>query len=400
MIYRNISPTLLRLAKTFPIVGVTGPRQSGKTTIVKDLFRDKPYITLEDPDERAFATEDPRGFLKRFEGGAIFDEVQRCPNLFSYLQGMVDRDRQPGRFILTGSQQFNLLAGISQSLAGRIGMSRLLPLQWSEIKNISDSEASLDKHLLRGGYPAIYTTHQGTHGQIENSHDWFASYITTYIERDIRQLINIREIGSFQKFIKLCAGRTGQLLNLSALASEAGISTANARIWLSALETSDIIYLLTPYHKNFGKRLVKSPKLYFIDTGLAAWLLGIRNKETLSLHPMRGALFESYVVIEHLKHQYNQGQAADMYFWRDNNGLETDLVYEITENIDGQITQKLQTIEIKSGATVTSDYIKAGKKSDQFVNDYPTKLQLIYGGENSFQRSGIDFVSWRDLLCK
>ena len=400
MIYRNISPTLLRLAKTFPIVGVTGPRQSGKTTIVKDLFRDKPYITLEDPDERAFATEDPRGFLKRFEGGAIFDEVQRCPNLFSYLQGMVDRDRQPGRFILTGSQQFNLLAGISQSLAGRIGMSRLLPLQWSEIKNISDSAASLDKHLLRGGYPAIYTTHQGTHGQIENSHDWFASYITTYIERDIRQLINIREIGSFQKFIKLCAGRTGQLLNLSALASEAGISTANARIWLSALETSDIIYLLTPYHKNFGKRLVKSPKLYFIDTGLAAWLLGIRNKETLSLHPMRGALFESYVVIEHLKHQYNQGQAADMYFWRDNNGLETDLVYEITENIDGQITQKLQTIEIKSGATVTSDYIKAGKKSDQFVNDYPTKLQLIYGGENSFQRSGIDFVSWRDLLCK
>ena len=388
------------MAKTFPIVGVTGPRQSGKTTIVKDLFRDKPYITLEDPDERAFATEDPRGFLKRFEGGAIFDEVQRCPNLFSYLQGMVDRDRQPGRFILTGSQQFNLLAGISQSLAGRIGMSRLLPLQWSEIKNISDSAASLDKHLLRGGYPAIYTTHQGTHGQKENSHDWFASYITTYIERDIRQLINIREIGSFQKFIKLCAGRTGQLLNLSALASEAGITTANARIWLSALETSGIIYLLTPYHKNFGKRLVKSPKLYFIDTGLAAWLLGIRNKETLSLHPMRGALFESYVVIEHLKHQYNQGQAADMYFWRDNNGLETDLVYEITENIDGQITQKLQTIEIKSGATVTSDYIKAGKKSDQFVNDYPTKLQLIYGGENSFQRSGIDFVSWRDLLCK
>jgi predicted AAA+ superfamily ATPase len=313
---------------------------------------------------------------------------------------MVDRDRQPGRFILTGSQQFNLLAGISQSLAGRIGMSRLLPLQWSEIKNISDSEASLDKHLLRGGYPAIYTTHQGTHEQIENSHDWFASYITTYIERDIRQLINIREIGSFQKFIKLCAGRTGQLLNLSALASEAGITTANARIWLSALETSDIIYLLTPYHKNFGKRLVKSPKLYFIDTGLAAWLLGIRNKETLSLHPMRGALFESYVVIEHLKHQYNQGQAADMYFWRDNNGVEADLVYEITENIDGQITQKLQTIEIKSGATVTSDYVKAGKKSGQFVNDYPTKLQLIYGGENSFQRSGIDFVSWRDLLCK
>jgi predicted AAA+ superfamily ATPase len=187
---------------------------------------------------------------------------------------------------------------------------------------------------------------------------------------------------------------------LSALASEAGISTANARIWLSALETSGIIYLLTPYHKNFGKRLVKSPKLYFIDTGLAAWLLGIRNKETLSLHPMRGALFESYVVIEHLKHQYNHGRAADMYFWRDNNGLEADLVYEIAENVGGQITQKLQTIEIKSGATVTSDYVKAGKKSGQFVNDYPTKLQLIYGGENSFQRSGIDFVSWRDLLSK
>ena len=398
MIQRNITSTLLRLAKTFPILGVTGPRQSGKTTLVKALFGEKPYVSLEDPDERAFALEDPKGFLKRFEGGAIFDEAQRWPDLFSYLQGMVDQDKQPGRFVVTGSQQFSLLAGITQSLAGRIGMSRLLPLQWSEVKNLSQTPVDLNQQMLRGGYPAIYTTHQSRVGNLEAPQDWFASYITTYIERDVRQLVNVQDIGLFQRFIKLCAARTGQLLNLSALASEAGISSSRARAWLSVLESSDLVYLLMPYHRNFGKRLVKSPKLYFIDTGLAAWLLGIRNVEMLSIHPMRGALFETYVVIEHLKERYNQGQAADIYFWRDSNGLEADLVYETAELEEGQSIQKLQAVEIKSGATVTSDYVKAGKKSGRFAGDEAAQLKLIYGGDDSFERSGIYFTSWRDLL--
>lgn len=398
MIQRNITSTLLRLAKTFPILGVTGPRQSGKTTLVKALFGEKPYVSLEDPDERAFALEDPKGFLKRFEGGAIFDEAQRWPDLFSYLQGMVDQDKQPGRFVVTGSQQFSLLAGITQSLAGRIGMSRLLPLQWSEVKNLSQTPVDLNQQMLRGGYPAIYTTHQSRVGNLEAPQDWFASYITTYIERDVRQLVNVQDIGLFQRFIKLCAARTGQLLNLSALASEAGISSSRARAWLSVLESSDLVYLLMPYHRNFGKRLVKSPKLYFIDTGLAAWLLGIRNVEMLSIHPMRGALFETYVVIEHLKERYNQGQAADIYFWRDSNGLEADLVYETAELEEGQSIQKLQAVEIKSGATVTSDYVKAGKKVGQFAGDEIGQLRLIYGGDDSFERSGIHFVSWRNLL--
>ncbi|QWD80030.1 ATP-binding protein [Polynucleobacter sp. MWH-Spelu-300-X4] len=400
MIYRNITPTLLRLSKTFPILGVTGPRQSGKTTLVRELFGDKPYVSLEEPDERAFAFEDPRGFLKRFEDGAIFDEAQRWPDLFSYLQGMVDQDRRPGRFVVTGSQQFSLLAGISQSLAGRIGMSRLLPLQWPEIKSLFKEGVNLDEHLLRGGYPAIYTTHKNNLESTVSHQDWFASYMTTYIERDVRQLINVHDVGVFQRFIKLCAARTGQLLNISALASEAGISASRGSAWLSILETSDLIYLLTPYHRNFGKRLVKSPKLYFVDTGLAAWLLGIRDKEMLNIHPMRGALFETYIVIEHLKNFYNQGNSADIHFWRDSNGVEADLVYEITEKKEEQIIQKLQTIEIKSGATVTSDYVKLGKKSGQFAGDEAAKLRLIYGGDESFERSGIDFVSWRDLLFK
>jgi len=398
MINRHITTTLLRLAKSFPILGVTGPRQSGKTTLVKKLFGDKPYVSLEDPDQRAFALEDPKGFLKRFEGGAVFDEAQRWPDLFSYLQGMVDEDRQAGRFIVTGSQQFSLLAGITQSLAGRIGMSRLLPLQWSEVKDLSKIRIDLDQQILRGGYPAIYTTHQSHNGNLEASHDWFASYITTYIERDVRQLINVQDIGLFQRFIRLCAARTGQLLNIEALANETGISASRARAWLSVLETSDLVYLLMPYHRNFGKRLVKSPKLYFVDTGLAAWLLGIRSTEMLNIHPMRGALFETFIVIEHLKERYNQGLAPDIYFWRDSNGLEADLVYETIEVLEGQSVPKLQTIEIKSGTTVTSDYVKAGKKSGRFAGDEAAQLKLIYGGDDSFERSGIYFTSWRDLL--
>lgn len=381
MLHRQLAATLDRLAQSFPVIAITGPRQSGKTTLARAQFASKPYVSLEDPIERAFAEEDPRGFLARFPQGAIFDEAQRWPDLFSHLQGMVDENREAGRFVLTGSQQFGLLAGVTQSLAGRVGMTRLLPLAGAELAGVADGTLALDALLWRGGYPVLHT-------QAVTPGDWFASYVATYLERDVRQVLKVQDLGVFQRFLRLCAGRTGQLLNLSALAGEAGITHTTARAWMSVLESSDVVYLLPPYHRNFGKRLVKAPKLYFVDTGLACWLLGIREPGMLSLHPMRGALFENWVVTEHLKQRYNQGQPADLFFWRDNNGVEADLLYETPSGL-------IQTVEIKSGQTPTSDYIRAGQKSARFVTEAVATPRLIYGGDTSFLRSGVDVVSWR-----
>lgn len=386
MLPRNLATTLQRLAASFPVVTVTGPRQSGKTTLVRALFADKPYVTLEDPIEREFAREDPRGFLARFASGAIFDEAQRWPDLFSYLQGIVDNDRQAGRFILTGSQQFGLLAGVSQSLAGRAGVTRLLPLTADEIPAVGHGDISLNTLLLTGGYPTLHT-------QAIQAQDWFASYVATYVERDVRQIINVQDLSTFQRFLRLCAGRTGQLLNLNSLASETGIAHTTARAWMSVLESSGLVHLLPPYHRNFGKRLVKTPKLYFIDTGLACWLLGIRAEEHLALHPLRGELFETWVISECLKARYNAGLPADLYFWRDNNGVEADLVFESGN--------QLQTVEIKSGQTITSDYIKAGKRSTAFAASEATLTPwLIHGGTDNYLRSGVDVISWQQLASK
>ncbi len=382
MLTRSITPTLQRLAASFPVLAMTGPRQSGKTTLARAQFADKPYVSLEDPVERAFAHEDPRGFLARFTNGAVFDEAQRWPDLFSHLQGMVDADRRPGRFILTGSQQFGLLAGVTQSLAGRVGMTRLLPLAAMEIPAVTDHKLSLDGLMLKGGYPALHTQ------PIEPA-DWFANYIATYVERDVRQVLNIQSLPTFQRFLRLCAGRTGQLLNVSALASEAGITTNTAKSWLAVLESSDLIHLLPPYYRNFGKRLVKMPKLYFLDTGLACWLLGIRSEDVLALHPLRGALFENWVVSEFIKARYNQGQPADLYFWRDNNGLEADLIFE-QDN-------RLQMVEIKSGQTITSDTLRAGQRAIRMAEDEALTPWLIYGGDESYERSGVKIFGWRDF---
>ena len=382
MLTRSITPTLIRLAAGFPVLAMTGPRQSGKTTLARHQFADKPYVSLEDPIERAFANDDPRGFLARFPEGAVFDEAQRWPDLFSHLQGMVDADRRPGRFILTGSQQFGLLAGVTQSLAGRVGMTRLLPLAASEIPAVADGQLSLDNLMLKGGYPALHT-------QPIQPTDWFASYIASYVERDVRQVLNIQNLPAFQRFLRLCAGRTGQLLNITALAGEAGITAHTAKSWLAVLESSDLIHLLPPYFRNFGKRLVKMPKLYFLDTGLACWLLGIRDEAVLALHPLRGALFENWVVGEFIKARYNQGQPADLYFWRDNNGLEADLIFE-QDN-------RLQMVEIKSGQTITSDIIRAGQRAIRMAEDEALTPWLIYGGEESYERSGVKIFGWRDF---
>ena len=381
MIYRKLTATLQRLAKTFPVIAITGPRQSGKTTLAKAVFADKPYITLEDPAERAFAFEDAKGFLHRFRDGAIFDEAQRWPVLFSYLQGMVDEEPIPGKFILTGSQQFGLLAGVSQSLAGRVGMTALLPLSISELPAASQSSQSLDTLIIKGSYPAL-------HVRDISPADWFASYIATYIERDIRQVLRVHDLSVFQRFVRLCAGRNGQLLNLNALAGETGVSQKTARSWLSVLESSYIVHLLPPYFRNFGKRLVKTPKLYFLDQGLACWLLGIRSHEHLALHPMRGAIFESFIISEFLKSRYNRGLPPDLYFWRDNNGLEADIVFERGT--------KLQPVEIKSGQTITGDSIRAGLKAARFAGEEALQPWLIYGGDDSYERNGVKIMSWRD----
>jgi predicted AAA+ superfamily ATPase len=381
MIPRTLSETLRRLAQSFPVVAITGPRQSGKTTLARAVFADKPYVSLEDPIERTFAMEDPHGFLARFKNGAVFDEAQRWPDLFSYLQGMVDDQRAPGRFVVTGSQQFGLLAGVTQSLAGRVGLTRLLPLAFDEMPAAS-RQLSIDSILLLGGYPLL-------HSQPILASDWFASYVATYIERDVRQVLNIQDMGVFQRFLRLCAGRSGQLLNLSALAGEAGVSHSTARAWLSVLESSDLVFLLPPYHRNFGKRLVKTPKLYFLDAGLACWLLAIRSPEVLALHPSRGALFETWVVSEFVKGRFNLGRPADLYFWRDNNGLEADLIFEVDT--------RLQPVEIKSGQTVTRDYVRAGQAAGRFAGDEALPPWLIYGGSESYERSGVRVISWKDL---
>jgi len=380
MFSRALQSTIERFGKSFPVVAVTGPRQSGKTTLVRKMFADRAYVSLEDPSERAFALEDPKGFLARFVKGAVFDEAQRWPDLFSFLQGLVDEDRTPGRFILTGSQQFGLLAGITQSLAGRVGMTRLLPLSLAEIP--AGKVGTLDEWILRGGYPALYDG-------ARNAGDWFASYVATYVERDVRQVLNVQDLATFQRFVRLCAGRTGQLLNLNALAGEAGISHTTARAWMSVLESSDLVHLLPPYHQNFGKRLVKSPKLYFLDAGLASWLLGIRTVETLETHPSRGALFETLIVSEFLKARYNKGLPSDLYFWRDNNGLEADLIFETGGS--------LQMVEIKSGQTLTSDYVRAGKKAASFAKDQSLMPCLVYGGGDSYERNGVRVVGWRQV---
>lgn len=379
MLTRTAQTQLARLAKQFKAVAVIGPRQSGKTTLVRASFPDKAYVSLENPDTRRFALDDPRGFLHQYPDGAILDEVQRVPELFSYLQQVLDESGKRGNFILTGSNNFLLQENISQSLAGRIGYQQLLPFSINELPESSIND--LDGILFKGGYPPLYD------GDVDTN-TWFANYIRTYVEGDVRQIKGITDLLTFERFVRLCAGRTGQLLNMNSLALEAGIDGKTVAAWLSVLESSFIIYRLRPHHRNFNKRLVKMPKLYFHDTGLACALLGIREPETLNLHPSRGALFENFVVSEIMKSRLNTGKQADIYFWRDSKGHEIDLLIEEKG--------KLVPIEMKSGMTVQPEFFKN--------LEYWTKLSgeqggtLIYGGEQSqFRSNGISVRPWRDV---
>ncbi len=380
MIRRQAYTSLLELARGYPILAITGPRQAGKTTLAQSAFPDKRYVSLEDPDEREFADQDPRGFLARFPDGAILDEAQRCPKLFSYLQTRVDAERRMGLFVLTGSQQFGLMSNITQTLAGRVGLIQLLPFSLDELQAADAPLLNLDDVLWRGMYPPIHDRHLAPD-------KWFANYVMTYVERDVRQLVEVKNLSLFQRFIKMCAARVGQLLNLSSLAIDCGVSHNTMRSWLSVLEAGYIVFLLQPHHQNFGKRLVKTPKLYFHDTGLAAFLLGIRDAEHLSIHSARGALFENLVVSDLLKQRYNQGLASNLYFWRNNTGDEVDVIIEQGE--------KRLPIEIKSGQTFNADFLVGINKWMKIAGDVASTPQLVYGGDENMMRNGVEVRSWR-----
>ena len=382
MIPRLAAATLTRLARGFPLLALIGPRQSGKTTLARTAFPDKPYISLEAHNERAFANDDPLGFLARFPDGAVLDEAQHCPQLFSYLQTHVDLDGRMGLFVLTGSQNFGLLSNVTQSLAGRIGIVHLLPFSLVELAAVGRHAPTLDAALFSGLYPPL-------HDRLLDPVSWHASYIATYLERDVRQMASVHDLGLFQRFLRLCAARTGQLLNLSSLASDAGISPGTARNWLSILQASYIAFLLPPHHRNFGKRLVKTPKLYFIDTGLATALLNIHGLDHMAVHPARPALFETLVVAEYLKARFNRGLSSNLYFWRDNIGNEIDLVIENGARLD--------PVEIKSGRTVSEDWFAGLRRWAGYAGKAGGPARLIYGGDDSYTRGSIEVGGWREL---
>jgi hypothetical protein len=381
VITREAQRTLRTLAAGFPIVSVTGPRQSGKTVLVRATFPKKPYVSLEDPDARELVDADPRGFLHRYREGVVIDEAQRSPKLFSYLQTIADESHKPGRFVLTGSQQFGLLSGISQSLAGRVGILQLLPFSIAELRAASLAPSDLEHVLFRGLYPALYDR------RIIPKH-WYASYVMTYVERDLRQMLNVRELATFQRFLRMCAARVGQLLNLSSLAIDCGITHNTARSWLSVLEASYLVFLLQPHFKNFGKRLVKTPKLYFHDPGLAAWLLNIQDPDHLAVHPQRGGLFECLIAGELLKARYHRGLPSNLYFWRNNTGDEVDVIVDRGS--------ELYPVEIKSGRTLNADLF-AGLDRWRIISRSAASGCLVYGGNETLRRGGTRIVSWRDI---
>ena len=383
MIPRNLASRLHDLASRWPVVTITGPRQSGKTTLTKMAFPEHAHVSLESPDVREYATSDARGFLREHGEGAVLDEVQRVPELLSYLQVEVDERPAPGRFVLTGSANLDLLESVSQSLAGRTAVLNLLPCGLDELHRFPKPPDDLFETLWSGGYPAVFD-------RAIPPHEWFGSYINTYVERDVRQIQNVSDLGAFQTFLRLCAGRTGQLLNLSDLGSDGGVSHNTAKAWLSVLETGFIAFRLRPFFRNLSKREIKTPKLYFYDTGLACALLGIREPEQLRHHPLRGALFENWVIAEVLKARVHRGLAPEIYYYRDRKRLEIDLV------INGGTS--LMAVEAKSGETLTTDFFKALERFGERLAaiDDPVELTkiVVYGGSEPQRRTSFEVMPW------
>lgn len=370
------------MARQFKAVVITGPRQSGKTTLAKMAFPDKRYVSLEAPDERARALGDPRLFLSRFPEGCVLDEAQRAPDLLSYLQGDLDAHAEPGRFVLTGSQQLGLMEKISQSLAGRVGLLSLLPFSLDELARGGYAAASIDALMCNSAYPPVFD-------QRIDPTLWLDAYLTTYVERDVRQIVNVQSTALFQRFVALCAGNVGQLLNASRLGADCGINHGTAAEWLSILEASYIAFRLAPHHRNFRKRLVKTPKLYFWDVGLVARLLGIENAAQLKTHPLRGNLFENWVVVELLKGRANRGRKSNLSFWRNNTGLEVDVI--------AQQAGKLRPIEIKSGTTFASDWLAAIGKWLALAGGDAVEPTIVYGGDVPWTENGVAIVPWSQI---
>lgn len=382
MIARDVEEAFRGLLRGFPVVTLTGPRQSGKTTLARAIFAGRPYISLEDPDVRRMALEDPRAFLAGLPDGAVLDEAQRTPELLSYLQARVDADGRMGLFLLTGSQQFGLMSGITQSLAGRSAFIELLPFSLNELGRAGIRPPSLDEMLLAGGYPPLYDR-----SLLPKA--WFPAYVTAYVERDVRQILKVQDLEVFQRFVRLCAGRSGQILNLASLATDCGITHNTAKAWISVLEASYVLFLLRPHHENFSKRLIKSPKLYFYDTGLLCWLLGIQNAGQLASHPLRGSIFETFVVSELVKSRLNRGERAAFSFWRDSNGNEIDVVADVGTG--------MMPIEIKAGQTINRDFFAGLERWTALAGERAVSPALIYGGEENHERRGTRIIGWRKV---
>jgi predicted AAA+ superfamily ATPase len=376
---RQMSALLAERATQYPVITVTGPRQAGKTTLVRECFPALSYFNLERPDLREEAMRDPRSLLGRASGGAIFDEVQRVPELLSWVQDAVDHDPSAGRFVLTGSHSFELMSSVTQSLAGRTAVLNLLPMSIAELR-AAGLPTPTDRLVHAGGYPRV-------HAERLPPAVAMADYFATYVERDLRQLIEIRQLEAFRRFVRLAAGRVGQVLNLHGLASDAGVSDPTARAWVDLLEASFVVRRLQPWFANIGKRLVKSPKLYFCDTALAAWLIGIHEEGQLAAHPLRGALFENLVVMEFVKHAANRGQPQALWYWRDSSGLEVDIVTEI-----GMPPGRLGLVEIKSGQTVFGEALRPLHKVAALLGDRVARRMLVFGGAEHYLREGIEVV--------
>lgn len=379
---RHMTPLLRERAAKSPVVTVTGPRQSGKTTLCRQAFGELPYANLERPDIRDFAQEDPRSFLQAFAEGGVIDEIQRVPDLLSWIQVMVDERRPSAPLVLTGSHQIDLLKGVSQSLAGRTSLLQLLPMSVNEIRE-AGLNLTADALIHQGGYPRI-------HAERLDPAVVLSDYFATYAERDLRQLMEVRRLDDFRRFVRLAAGRVGQVLNVHSLAADAGVSDRTARDWLSVLEASHLVWLLPPWHENLGKRLTKAHKLYFCDVGLAAWLIGITQATQLSSHPLRGALFENLVVMEFVKHALHRGERPDLHFFRDSNGLEVDLLVG-----NGLPPGQLGLVEIKSGQTVSSTWFKPMERVALALGTSRVgRRMLVYGGSEHQTRQGVEVVGF------
>jgi predicted AAA+ superfamily ATPase len=379
-IEREIESAIRSLMGKYPIIALTGPRQSGKTTLLKTLFPDFRYVSLENPDNRSFAESDPNGFLSKYNNAVIFDEVQRVPSLFSYLQTLVDESGRMGQFILSGSQNFHLMHNITQSLAGRVAIFRLFPFDLQELNKAGWLTDDYLTNLVKGFYPAIYD--RGI-----QSRTFYSNYVQTYVQRDVSELVAIKDMRLFKNFIALCATRAGQLLNLNSLANECGISQPTAKSWLSALENSYIVFTLQPYHQNFSKRIVKSPKLYFYDSGLLCYLLKISSPEQIIAHPFKGSLFENMMIAEYIKRMHHKNEVQDCWFWRDSAGHEVDLVVQNGLTLD--------LVEFKSTQTIMSDLFKGLQYFENLAKDIPLTKTLVYSGSEYQKRTVADVVPWR-----